>query len=90
MNKNFVKWILSTLSLACAAFSLVLVFSSVAKAVCTISQTCANGAAVHCSGDACQHTSTSVTCTQSDGSKISRHCPSGGGGDFEPELPPQS
>lgn len=74
MNKNFVKWTLSTLGLASAAFSLVLLFSGVAKASCTIFQSCPGGGQVSCSGEACQQTPTSVTCTQNNGSKISQHC----------------
>lgn len=76
MNKTLFRWILSGIGMTLAAFSLFLVFQIEATATCSIIQTCPNGGSVSCAGVACQHTQTSVTCTQDNGTKITEKCQS--------------
>lgn len=76
MSKNLGKWIISTMGIVSIAFSLVLLFSSVAKASCNVSVTCPAGSAqqsVECGGDYCFGYTTSVSCSTGT-CNITRNC----------------
>lgn len=51
MTKNIIKLTFATLCSICIAVSLFLVADTTVFAACTVSQTCANGSSVYCSGD---------------------------------------
>ncbi len=51
MTKNIIKWTFAAICLVCIAASLFLVANTTVFAACTVSQTCANGSSVFCSGD---------------------------------------
>lgn len=79
MRKNLGNLILSSLGIASIVFSLILLFSTEAKAYCTVFATCQNGASISCSGDTCQSSGNCVTCrTKNDPVPVSSCC---GGGD---------
>lgn len=65
MNQNLGKWLLSILGVASVAFSFVLLFSTVAKATCSVTVNCPAGSprsSVECGGDQCFGLSDSVSC----------------------------
>lgn len=79
MKKNLVNWGLSSLGLASVAFSLVLVFSGIAKASCYVQINCNDGSVVSCSGDKCNATGSTVTCSVNGAPVPETHSCQGGG-----------
>ena len=74
MNKNLGSWVLSIFGFASVTLSFVLIFSTIAKAYCSVNTTCSNGAIISCGGDTCHSYGDSVKCTTSGKKQIVVFC----------------